>query len=262
MPGDGLEAAGAGRDRRLARDAERADVAAVAHVRATAEFLAELTHLQRAHRVAVFLPEERDEPLGACLVELLHDGADFVGLQDLRVDFVFDALQLLRGRLLGLRVVEAKTIGRHLGAGLAHVVAEHLLQRRVQQVGRRVVALGRAPRRFVDLQRAGLAGLDVARRHHGLMQVEAIERRRVLHVRGASGRAHRAAVAHLATTLRVERRGRRDQHHLLAGLGARQQGVAFADHGLERGLGAQARVADERPGALPRRRAASRRHWP
>ena len=46
--------------------------------------------------------------------------------------------------------VEAQLVGAHRGAGLAHVVAEPLAQRRVQEVGRGVVAHRRVAGLVVD----------------------------------------------------------------------------------------------------------------
>ena len=61
-----------------------------------------------------------------------------------------------------VREVEAQLVRADVGAGLAHVGAEALAQRRVQEVRRRVVALGRAPRVAVDARVDALAVVQLA----------------------------------------------------------------------------------------------------
>ena len=55
---------------------------------------------------------------------------------------VLDALDLVRAHRLGMREVEAQPVGRDQRALLRHVVAEHLAQRLVQQMRRRMVLRG------------------------------------------------------------------------------------------------------------------------
>ena len=57
--------------------------------------------------------------------------------------------------------VEAQLVRADIGAGLADVGAETLAQRGVQEMGRGVVALGRAPGRVIDAREHGLLGRSV-----------------------------------------------------------------------------------------------------
>ena len=76
---------------------------------------------------------------------------------DLRVDDPLDAVDLLARHRLKVHEVEAQPIGRDQRSRLLHVRAEHLAQRRVQQMRRRVVA----PRRIANLG-VDFGGDDVA----------------------------------------------------------------------------------------------------
>ena len=60
--------------------------------------------------------------------------------------------------------VEAQPVGRDERAGLLDVLAEHLAQGVVQEVGGRVVAAGRVASLDVDRRRGDLAGGDRRRR--------------------------------------------------------------------------------------------------
>ena len=115
--------------------------------------------------------------------------------------------------------VEAQAVGRHERALLGHVIAEHLAQRLVQQMGRRVVgADGRAAlviddqlQRLVELQRAVL--------HRDVMDEEIAEL--LLGAGDAHPRAlalHHAGIADLAAGFAVERRLVEDHEAGLAGL--------------------------------------------
>ena len=80
------------------------------------------------------------------------------------VDPILDRGQVLSGERLAVGEVEAQLVGAHGRAGLAHVVAEPLAQRRVQEVGRGVVAHRRVPRLVVDQGLDRDTGLDRSRR--------------------------------------------------------------------------------------------------
>ena len=103
--------------------------------------------------------------------------------------------------------VEPQPVGRHQRALLRHVVAEHLAQRLVQQMRRRVVlADARAPR-VVDLERQGGTGLedalldspDVGEHVAGLLQG-------VGNAKPDAVRAQHPGIADLAAGFAVERR--------------------------------------------------------
>ena len=71
-------------------------------------------------------------------------------LADLVVDQILDAPLLVVGHRLEVREVEAQAIGRDQRALLRHVRAEHLLERQVQKVRRRVVGADGVAARVVD----------------------------------------------------------------------------------------------------------------
>ena len=161
----------------LARDDERPDLPGAMHVRAAAQLLREAMRVRTRipmHApprllwetgLAVRAPSEvRRSPqpaLAACTsprtapCAARGDGlvvrhvlpVDIDVLADLLVDETLHGGELFRLRRLDVREVEPQPVGRDERARLTHVVAEHLAQRRVQQVRRRVVALDRAPLR-------------------------------------------------------------------------------------------------------------------
>ena len=102
--------------------------------------------------------------------------------------------------------VEAQLVRPHVGAGLAHVIAQALAQRSVEQVGGRVVAHGgqahvalhQRPHR---LARLGLAARSVLEGQR-LVAAEAVDAH---HPRRAGAGLDHAAVGHLAAALWVER---------------------------------------------------------
>ena len=75
---------------------------------------------------------------------------------------VLDPLDLLRRHRLGMREIEAQPVGRDQRALLRDVVAEHLAQRLVQEMGGRMVLPDRAAARVVDLERERSADLERA----------------------------------------------------------------------------------------------------
>ena len=113
---------------------------------AAAELARDAVDLDHAHPLAVFLAEQRHRAellgLGAVHLQPAHRPA----LLDPLVDAVLDRAQLLGAERLAVGEVEAQLVGAHRRARLADVGAEPLAQRRVQQVGRRVVAHRRVAR--------------------------------------------------------------------------------------------------------------------
>ena len=104
--------------------------------------------------------------------------------------------------------VEAQLVGPDVGAGLAHVRAEALAQRRVQEVGGGVVALGRAARGAVDARDHALALVQLALDRLEHQRLVVAEAQHVGHAGGAVARfaADLAAVVDLAAAGGVERR--------------------------------------------------------
>ncbi len=88
-----------------------------------------------------------------------------------------------------------------------HVVAEDVLQRRLQQVRGGVVVLRRAARRGVHVRIHGVADLQRAFGHARVVAGHLAHRRfRPLTMRAAVYAVEHAGVAHLSAGLRVERR--------------------------------------------------------
>ena len=137
-----LDAPHVRRARGLAEDVKEADLRRRAHVRATAELarVLALADLDHAHDLAVLLAEQRHraQPLG--LLERRRDRAHRIVRQHPLVHAILDIAQLLRAQALSVAEVEAKLVRTDIGAGLAHVGADALAQRRLQQMRGGVVA--------------------------------------------------------------------------------------------------------------------------
>ena len=117
--------------------------------------------------------------------------------------------------------VEAQPVRRHQRAALRDVIAQHLPQRLVQQMRRRVIGADRRAPRVIDLQQqrgAGLQGalLDGAEMHKEIAGL-------LLGIGDAEPHAlagHHAGVADLAAGLRIKRRLVQHDGAGLAGLEA------------------------------------------
>ncbi len=146
------------------------------------------------------------------------------------------------GEGVGRAEVEAQAVGVDQRALLLHVLAEHLAQRPVQDVGAGVVATDGVAALDVDGGGGLLAGLDRALDDPGVVAMEAGEPvGGVVDHGGAGVGADDAGVAHLAAALGVERRAVEEDRHL----------VAFAgDDGEHGGLGLHLLAADELGGAV------------
>ena len=145
--------------------------------------------------------------------------------------------------------VEAQLVGADVGAGLAHVVAERLAQRRVQQVRRGVVGLRRGARGAVDARvdaGAGRGRLALGHERPGRRRRGA--RRARVSAAVALGAGDLADVGDLAAAGGVERRLGELEREAPA-----LHGV-HADHGGRR---LQRLVADELASAARRRRRSS-----
>ena len=66
---------------------------------------------------------------------------------------ILDPLDFLGRHRLGMGEVEAQPVGRDQRAFLRHVIAEHLPQRFVQQMGRRMILPDGAAPRMIDIER-------------------------------------------------------------------------------------------------------------
>ena len=112
-------------------------------VRAAAQLHAEARDRHDADAVAVLLAEQRHRAGGDRVLRVLHVGLHRRVPQDLLVDDALDFERLFARDGAQVNEVEAQAIGRHERARLLDVTAEHLPERRVQQMSGRVVAAGR-----------------------------------------------------------------------------------------------------------------------
>ena len=204
--GHRLDPAQAGADARLAGDEERADLPRPRHVRPAAQLPAVAVDLHDPNGLGdVLLAEEHVGP------ERLRSGhrhrlrRDLRIAADLLVHTPLDLAQdIARGGALRWKV-EAQPVGRDVRASLLRLLAEHVTQRPMEEMGGGVVAgrcpapisvnfcARRCPARQLAVQRA-----DVDDRvPHAL---------RVLDGQRAAGSDERPTVADLPAPLRVERR--------------------------------------------------------
>jgi hypothetical protein len=148
VTGHRLDAPDAGGDAGFGDDLEQADVATAADVHAAAEFLRRADG-QHAHFVAVFLAEEHHRARPLRFLDR-HDACLGRGIgKNLVIDEVLDTTNLVGGHRRIVREVEARLLGIDQRAFLLHMAAEHLAQRLVHQVRRRVVAHGARARQHV-----------------------------------------------------------------------------------------------------------------
>ena len=161
-------------------DADEPDVAGAPNVRAAAQLdrpglvglaLAvrpgrsrafRLAHGDDAHLIAVFLAEQRPRARLARILQRHQPGLDGRVPQHVGIRHGLHGRELVGRHGLGVREVEAQPIRRHQRAPLLHVIAEHLAQGLVQEMGGGVVgARGRAPR-MIDDELDPVAGLEGA----------------------------------------------------------------------------------------------------
>ena len=188
------------------------------HMRAAAQFdrpaervAAEpFAHRDHAHFVAVFFAEQRARAGGARIIER-HQARRHRGiLQHEIVGDVLDLLDLLRRHRLGMREVETQTVGRDQRALLRDVIAEHLAQRLVQQMRRRMVLSG-SPCGARDRHRAASAvpAFERALFHHAGMDEQVAG----FLLRVGDAEAHALA----ASSCRYRRPGRRIRRRTASG---------------------------------------------
>ena len=118
-------------------------------------------HRDDADLVAVFLAEQRARAGLAGLVHAHDARRDLVILQHHVVGDVLDAVELFRRDRLRMHEVETQAVGRDHRATLGDVIAEHLAQRLVDEMRRRVMRADQVRRcdrpraaARADLQRA------------------------------------------------------------------------------------------------------------
>src|SRR5690606_16856460 len=243
--GDRLYTAHAGGHAAFAGDLEQADVAGTGYVGAAAQLDGEAAaHGQHAHLVAVLLAEQGHGALGLGGLDVGLMDLDLGVLADLGVDQVLQRAQLLGLDRLGVAEVEAQTLAVDQRALLLYVLAQHLAQGGVQQVGGRMVQRGGLAHRGVDLGLDAGADAQAAPGDHAVVQEGTAGLGGVAHVEAHAGALEVAAVTDLATRLGVER-GLVQHHHALLALGEAVDGGAGLEQGDDLAAAAGALVTEE-----------------
>ncbi len=162
---DGFDAAHSGGGGLFDGNFEHADIAGAADVRAAAKFLAVESARSRGignrHDADVLfgvaVAEEGQRAGSERVVNRGDVGLNFGVEQDFVVHLLLDVAQF--GGVNGgeVREVEAQAAGLDERAGLFHVRAENIAQRRVHQVRRRVIALDVLAARAVGVSRDAIA---------------------------------------------------------------------------------------------------------
>src|SRR5450830_172490 len=186
-----------GRHTAFADDFQQADVAGTVGVDTAAQFHREVAaHAQDAHVVAVLLAEQRHGALG--------------------LDDIFQGLDLRRLDRFEVAEVETQALAVNQRTLLLDVLAQHLAQCSVQQVGGRVV------------QRSGVAHVGVhlgfhrrtdgqaARRQHAVVQERTAGLGGIAYIKTTGRSLEETAVANLPTGFGVERRLVQDHHAVIA----------------------------------------------
>ena len=172
---------------------------------AAAELARHVLDLDHAHLVAVLLAEQGHR---AHLLGLGRGSSGARAPGGVRAIHSFTrsstALQLLGGERLPVSEVEAQLVGANGRSGLAHVRAEPLAQRRVEEMGGGVVGGRRVADAPVHDEPCALALLELALLdgdRDGLVVAEPVD---VLDAPAAGLGLDRAGVGDLAATLGVE----------------------------------------------------------
>src|SRR5690606_11455355 len=205
LAGNSLDASHAGGDAAFGGDAEQADIAGTLDVGPPAEFNGEAAaHGQDANLVAVFLTEQRHGALGLGGLDV----GDFDFHRRVGADLVIDdALQL--PQLLGadgfeVAEVETQALTVDQRALLLHMLAQHLAQRGVQQVGGGMVALGRGTHAVIDHGANGGAAVQAAAADHPMVQVGAAGLGGIAYVETHAGAFQVTGIAHLPAGFGIE----------------------------------------------------------
>ena len=230
-----------------------AEFGGVAGVGATAQLAAErgvgLAGGDDADDVTVLLAKQGHGAGGLGLVDAHDTGDDRLGGEDLGVDQALDALKLIGGHGLEVGEVETQAVGADKGAGLAHVVAQDLLEGGVQKVGRGVVATDELATTVVDRGADDVADVQLARLDGHDVGGQAALALGVGHAQGRAVTGDGAGVTGLTTHLGVERGAVQDDADLVTGLGDLGLGIA-GDDGLDlAGVGLVGVIAAELGGA-------------
>ena len=207
--GQRLDAAHPGRQRAFADDAKGANLAGTRDVGAAAQLDREgralpLSHREHADLLAVLLAKQRQRPgldrgLGRHQAGLHRP----VGL-DLARDGVLDGCDVVVAERRRLGDVEAQPVGRHQRALLGHVIAKASMERRVQEMSRRVIGPHRRAPLPIDAHFDDIAHAHRAARHAPAVDVQTAGFFLTIGDRDLDtlGVEHDAAVANLARRIR------------------------------------------------------------
>jgi hypothetical protein len=194
-------------DRALREDRQHAHLGRRADVRATAELDRVARDLHDADDVAVLLTEEHRRPEPPRLVDRRLEHVHRQRLEDDVVDASLHLPALLGGERRVVGEVEAKLVRPHRRPRLAHVLAQHLAERLMEEVGPGVVRHGPETHfPWHDRLHAIALGEAAAAQEQDLVAVEAIGLDELgTHLRLAVT-LDPARVRHLPSTRGVERR--------------------------------------------------------
>ena len=209
-----------------------------------------LAHGDDTYFIAIFFAEQSERAVLHRLVRR-HQARRQAGIfANADIDFGLDRALLRIAHRLGVADIETQALGCDERALLGDMIAEMPTQRRVQQMGRRVVGaeLGAARRIDGEGQRVAAmqgAALDLAHMHDqiagALLRVRDDEARAV-------GGGDLAAIAHLAAGFAIEGSLVGDQGDFRAGFGLGDLG-AVLHQGEDNALGALQLIAEEFAGA-------------
>src|SRR5256884_5087965 len=215
--GHGFDAANAGGYGFLAHDFQHADVADALNVRPAAKFLgveaAGGTRIGDGHHAHVMLgilvPEKRQRAGGQRLFERSHVRLDLCVQANLVVHLLLDVAQLFRIDVREMRKVKAQAVGSIQRAGLLHVRAENIPQRRVHKMRSSVIANDARAAVGLSNNRNAVGPADRFFRHN-LVRHEARDGVKCALHFGEQLRfrvvVERAGVRHLPARLRINRR--------------------------------------------------------
>ena len=124
----------------------------------------------------------------------------------LTIDEVFDLADLCQAQPLIVREVEPETIRTYVGTLLFNVIAEHVPQRPMQQVGAGVMAPDRVAPLHVDRSVDGLPRFDMTvDAFDDMAEDSSGDRLRIADTRRTGRAGYESGIAQLATRLGIER---------------------------------------------------------
>src|SRR5690606_3887069 len=194
------------RDAAFGTDFQQADITGAFSVCTTAQLNGEVvhTHGEYAHFIVVFFTKQCHGAGFTGVVDVHQTGGHFGVGTDLSVDNGFDLRDFFRFYAFQMREVKTQFVIRHQRAFLAHMLAQHFAQRRMQQVGRRVVNSCRLT--FFSIHAGGqlIANFHTAFHQHAFVQMVFTFFAGVLHLEHHAIGFQETAVAGLTTAFGVE----------------------------------------------------------